>query len=483
MMNDVRFLGGHGTSKLDGSRDNPYNNTHTADPDLRRRWDGQYPSLWVTDGGGGTFLDLWTPDTFSQAGMLISDTSTEGRVYEMSSEHHVRHEVQLRNVSNWRIYALQTEEERGEGGFALPLEIEGSSNITVANFHIYRVISNYQPFPYAVKVSNSKNIRFRNVHCYSNSKVSFDAAVFDQTNNIEIRQRAFAWLNLSGNQQRARTKAPSPVLAIGARVEQLTGGFYNISGGAVSPAGDFYFVDAHWQRIYSWSAASRQLSTVRDNPLDPINLAFDKAGNLMVLSYSGNGTVYSFHPDSPSQEVQLLAAAPAAPRPGMIPVLPVGDFRVEVPARPKPSQYVSPDGTTFIAADQAFVTGAMNWGVKGSPLLRSFGLAPAATGKPFYITDESELRTYAATLAPDGNISDMKLFAELGGEGVAADAQGNVYIAAGQIYVYSPAGKLMDTIEVPERPLQLVFGGKDGRTLFIAARSSLYAVSMRTRGR
>jgi sugar lactone lactonase YvrE len=483
MMNDVRFLGGHGTSKLDGSRENPYNNTHTADPDLRRRWDGQYPSLWVTDGGGGTFLDIWTPNTFAQAGMLISNTSTEGRVYEMSSEHHVRNEVQLRNASNWKIYALQTEEERGEGGFALPLEIEGSSNITVANFHIYRVISTFQPFPWAVKVSNSKNIRFRNVHCYSNSKVSFDAAVFDQTNNVEIRQREFAWLTVSGNKPQARPKMASPVLASGARVEKLTGGFHNISGGAVAPSGDFYFVDAHWQRIYRWSAGSRQLATVRDNPLDPINLAFDKAGNLMVLSYTGNGTVYSFQPDSPSQEIKLLQPEPSVPRPGMIPVLPVGDYRLDVPARPKPNQYVSPDGTTFIAADQAFVSGAMNWGVKGSPLLRSFGLAPAAPGKPFYITDESELRTYSATLGPDGSISDMKLFAEQGGEGAAVDAQGNVYIAAGQIYVYNPAGKLIDTIEVPERPLQLVFGGKDGRTLFIPARSSLYAVSTRFRGR
>ena len=181
MMNDVRFLGGHGTNKLDGTRENPYNNTHTADPDLNRRWDGQYPSLWVTDGGGGTFFDIWTPSTFAQAGMLISNTSTEGRVYEMSSEHHVRHEVQVRNASNWKIYALQTEEERGEGGFALPLEIDASSNITVANFHIYRVISTFQPFPWAIRISNSRNIRFRNVHCYSNSKVSFDAAVYDQT--------------------------------------------------------------------------------------------------------------------------------------------------------------------------------------------------------------------------------------------------------------------------------------------------------------
>src|SRR5438876_8035194 len=167
LMNDVRFLGGHGTSKPDGTRENPYNNSHTADPDLNRRWDSQYPSLWVTDGGGGTFFDIWTPSTFAQAGMLVSNTSTEGRIYEMSSEHHVRHEIQLHDVSNWQIYALQSEEERGEGGFALPLEIVNSSNITLANLFIYRVISMFQPFPYAIEIADSKNIKFRNVHSYS----------------------------------------------------------------------------------------------------------------------------------------------------------------------------------------------------------------------------------------------------------------------------------------------------------------------------
>src|ERR1017187_346013 len=306
MMNDVRFLGGHGTNKLDGTRENPYNNTHTADPDLNRRWDSQYPSLWVTAGGGGTFFDIWTPSTFAQAGMLVSDTSTEGRVYEMSSEHHVRYEVQLHNVSNWQIYALQTEEERGEGGFALPLEIDGSSNITLANFHIYRVISTFQPFPWAIKVSNSRNIRLRNIHCYSNSKVSFDAAVYDQTHNVEIRQREFAWLTISGDAPRAHPKPASPILAAGARVEKLAGGFYNISGGAADPAGDFFLVDVRWQRIYRWSPPPRQLSPLLDSPLDPVNLAFDKAGNLMVVGYSGNGSVYTFKPGAPESEIRQI---------------------------------------------------------------------------------------------------------------------------------------------------------------------------------
>jgi sugar lactone lactonase YvrE len=484
MMNDVRFLGGHGTSKLDGSRDNPYNNTHTADPEISRRWDGQYPSLWVTDGGGGTFFDIWTPSTFAQAGMLVSDTSTPGRVYEMSSEHHVRHEVQLHNVSNWQFYALQTEEERGEGGFALPLEIDGSSNITVANFHIYRVISSFQPFPWAVKVSDSKNIRFRNIHCYSNSKVSFDDAIYDQTHNTAVRQREFAWLTLSGNAPAASAKPPSPVLSAGARLEKLAGDFFNISGGAADPSGDFYFVDAHWQRIYRWSAASRQLSTVRDNPLDPVNLAFDKAGNLMVISYGGSGTVYSFKPGSPPDAIVLLKPEPVSPRPGMAAVLPVGDWRVNAGVLQQPyRQYVSPDGTTFIPAGQDFVSGTTSWGVKSSALLRGFGLARAVPGKPFYITDEAEVTTWVGTVQPDGSIPEMKVFVPQGGEAVATDVQGNVYLAAGQIYVYDPAGKLIDAIEVPERPVQLVFGGKDGQTLFIAARTSLYAVHTRFPGR
>jgi sugar lactone lactonase YvrE len=487
MMNDVRLLGGHGTNNLDGTRANPYNNNRTADPDVNRRWDGQYPSLWVTEGGGGTFFDVWTPSSFAQAGMLVSDTSTEGRVYQMSSEHHVRYEVQLRNVSNWRIYALQTEEERGEGGFALPLEIDGSSDITIANFHLYRVISSYQPFPWAVKVTNSKNIRFRNFHCYSNSKVAFDVAVFDQTHDAGLRQREFAWLTLSGAPPAPKPARPSALLEPGARVQQLAGGFFNISGGAVDPAGDFYFVDAHWQRIYRWSAATRQLSTISDAPLEPVNLAFDRAGNLMVVSYAGSGTIYAFKPGSALDHLRLLKPVDAVPRPGLTVVRPVGDWRLArdpatgVPIQ-RPFHYVSPDGTTFISAGKDFVAGTMSWGIRSSDLLRSFALAAATPGRPFYVTSEAEVMTWVGTLGPDGNFTDFKPFVHQGGEGVAVDAGGNVYLAAGQVYVYNAAGRLIDTIETPERPIQLAFGGPDGRTLFIAARGSLYSVRTRAEG-
>ena len=80
-------------------------------------------------------------------------------------------------------------------------------------------------------------------------------------------------------------------------------------------------------------------------------------------------------------------------------------------------------------------------------------------------------------------MTDFKVFANQGGESVAVDERGNVYVAAGQIYVYDPSGRMIDTIDVPERPLQLVFGGADGKTLFIPSRSSLYAVRTRFAGR
>jgi hypothetical protein len=493
MMNDVRFLGGHGTIDPNATAAESakvwkeiYNNTHTADSNLNRRWDGQYPSLWIT--GGGTFVGIWTPSTFAQAGLYISNTATEGRIYELSSEHHVRNEVVLDHVSNWQIFALQTEEERGEGGYALPLDIRDSRNITLANLHMYRVVSSYQPFPYAVKVTNSTNIRFRNVHCYSDSKVSFDNALFDQTYNIEVRQREFAWLTISGGAPQVHQKQPSPVLAEGAKVKKIESGFFNISGGAVDSSGNVYFVDAKWQTIYRWSTATRHLSKVCDNPLDPVQLFFDKAGDLIVISYGGKGSVYSFKPGSQDNDITVLHAVPAEPRPGMTPVLPASYWRnendfLETMSARKPYQFISPDGSTFLPAAEDFVSGELYYGTKLNDLLRTFGLAPAVEGQPYYVTDESGEKTYVGVVGNEGAISNLRLFAQRGGESVAVDERGNVYIAAGQVFVYNSAGDLIDTIDIPERPLQLLFGGSDRSTLFILARSSLYAAQTRYRGR
>jgi sugar lactone lactonase YvrE len=476
LMDDVRFLGGHGTNAADGSRMNPYNSSHTADPNPMYRWDVQYPSLWVADGGGGTFANIWTPDTFAQAGLFVSNTSTPGHVYELSSEHHVRNEIRLDRVENWELVALQTEEERGESADTLPLEITQSHNITIANYHGYRVISSYQSVPTAIRVSESSGIRFRNLHVDSNSKVSFDNSVIDSTHHAEVRAHEFASLDVPGKPVASKPLAASTLLEPKAHVKRLATGFFNISGAAVDANGTLYFVDRHWQRIYKWSAKNQEAVLVRNSPTEPENLAFDRAGNLMVVSRSGIGKVYAFRPDAPGEQITLLEPQPAQHRPGVTGFYPSGVFNIKDFSLKRPWQYLSPGGSAFISAGDNFLQGYLSWGVKMADVIRGFGLQEAVIGHPFYVTDEAEERTYKGMVAADGNISDLQLFVEEGGESLAQDQRGYVYLAAGQLLVYNPEGKLVEKIDVPERPIDLIFGGADRRTLYILTQHSLYAV-------
>ncbi len=525
LVDDVRFLGGHGTNGPDGKRLNPYNSTHSADPDPHRPWDSQYPSLWI-EGGGGTFANIWTPDTFAQAGILIANTTIPGFVYELSSEHHVRAEIKLKNVSNWELYALQTEEESGESQDASSLELDHCNNVTIANYHGYRVTHMEKPFPYAVRVADSEGIHFRNVHVDANSsiglcdgagvcrqavrsnKVPYEDAIVDQTLHAAVRDREFATLDLSDNKPLPAATASSGLIDKGAQVERLATGFYNISGAAIDAAGRLYFVDAHAQRIYRWSPEERRAVVVSDAPLDAVNLVFDKAGDLVVLSSGGTHfTAYALHPDDKDAEskLTLLPLQPSSDRPGLTPALPVdywfnGDFGETLSATQPYTyttlqqmfekdlgtrttfQFVSPDNTLFIPTTAPIVQGEPYFGTKWAPVLEAYGLVKGTVGKPFYATNEAEQRTYRGTLNSDGSLSQIATFVEQGGESLAQDADGNVLLAAGQIYAYSPDAKSLGRFDVPERPHDILFGDKDRRTLYLLTDHSLYAVRTRRPG-
>jgi len=516
LIDDVRFLGGH------GSGTNPYNNNHTADPDLRKRWDGQYPSLWITDGGGGTFTDIWTPNTFAQAGFVVSNTKTPGHVYELSAEHHLRNEIKLDHVENWDLNAAQTEEEAGESREALSLEIDFSHNITIANYHGYRVTRSRAPFPTAVRLYNSSGIHFRNVHvnaesgydiCDDNgcgtflrvSKFPDENAIQDVTHNLEVREREFAVLDIPANPRPAAPDA-SALVAPGAKVEKLVDGFFSISGAAVDSAGKLYFVDRHQQRIYAWSA-SEGLTIERDNVLDPVNLGIDKSGDLIVVSSEGpEGTVYSFRPGSPEAQITVLSPQPAAPRPPALTtdaeaMLPAnywnnGEFKDQLNldtmrfttlpevfandvATPKARRYVSPDGSLFLPAGRVFQQGPADYsGWRFSDNLDTYGFLTARPGQRIYVISSSEDRTYSASVRADGSLGDLRIFADRGGESVAVDRSGDVFVANGQIIAYDFSGRQIGEIDIPERPIDIMLGGADRRTLFILAHHALYAIQL-----
>jgi hypothetical protein len=513
MINDVRFLGGH------GSQPSQVNNKNgTADTELRKRWDGQYPSLWVTDGGGGTFANIWTPNTYAQAGFYVSNTRTPGHVYQLSNEHHVRVEIKLDRVENWDINAPQTEGEAGESVEAVSLEINSSKNITIANYHGYRVTRSRAPFPAAVRIYNSENIRFRNVHVNAESgigfcnqdgchtflrlsKFPFENSIQDMTHHLEVREREFAVLDIIADPTVPPPADASAVLAPGSKVRKLEEGFHSISGAAVDSAGKLYFVDHHKNRIYSWSPA-RGLIIENDHPLDAVNLAFDRSGNLMVLSSWGSeGTVFSFRPGAPA-DIIMLKPQPTQPRTGARVILPAnywnnGEFRNRLDfstmrykklaemfaadvTTPKKKQYLSPDGSIFLPAGLVVQQGppdATGW--RFSNNLDTYGFLNAAVGDRIYVASSSEDRTYSAVVGEDGSLSNLRLLAERGGESVAVGPNGNIYVANGQIFVYNPEGTQIARIDVPQRPINLIFGGDDGCTLYILAHHALYSVKAR----
>lgn len=508
LVDDVKFQGGHGTTLADGSRFEPYNANHTADAEVAKRWDGQFASLWVTDDGGGTFNGLWTPNTYAHAGLYVSDTDTPGHVYEISAEHHARAEIVLDGVRNWNFYAPQTEEEAGESRNAVALEIRNSRNLLFANFHGYRVTRSIQPAPTAVKLYGSTDIRFRNVHvnaesgfatCDANgcgtylraSKYPFANALTDVTRGGEVREREFAVLDITD------ATTTTPATASMATVAKLADGFHSIGGGAVDAGGRLYFIDRGFQRIHGWSEAGR-LSVVADAPLDAVNLAVARSGDLMVMSSDGpEATVYALDPKAPNAVRPIaptLAEAAASARtvlPGTI--WNNGEFRdqydpatdrfttltemfVRDMGTPKPREYVSPDGSLALPAFRVWQQGPSNQlGWRFSDPLDTYGWVTGRVGERIPIVNASENRTYTGVIGAGGAIGELKPFAARGGESAATGPDGRIYVANGQVFVYDPAGAELGRIDVPDRPLQLLFGGADGRTLYILTHHALYS--------
>ena len=154
------------------------------------------------------------------------------------------------------------------------------------------------------------------------SKFPYENAIQDVTHHLEVREREFAVLDITEVPARPVPADASAVVAPGQSVRVLEGGFSTISGATVDAAGRLYFVDRHEQRIYSWSE-THGLNIVRHDALDPVSLAADTSGHLLVVSSAGTeGTVYSITPGAPADEIAVLQAQPIAPRERAAAVLP-----------------------------------------------------------------------------------------------------------------------------------------------------------------
>jgi len=495
-MNDVKFIGGHGTMqwiwKYKSETKNIYgeNLVNGFDP----LWATQYWSLWITDGGGGTFKDIWTANTWANSGAYISNTSTPGRIYAMSVEHHVRNEIRFNNVSNFKVYALQLEEESRESSGCQPMELENCKNMVFANLYMFRVIRVNVPYPYSIRNWGSANIEFLNVHNYSQIKYTTSNTLYDVNTNTTVRPWEFNRLYIDN---------PTSVAAIDDdALHQLATGFEFAEGICRDSKNNIYFCDSRMRRIYKYDATTKQTVLFADYPWEPLSLACDKNDHLLVVfkynpqkgslvngkqevftnppdasgtSFSGWGNsgfatwVYSVDVSNPDESIHLLDTVKMGSIQHVYKALYPGhrwrdhhDFNSITVAKAEQC-FVAPDGVTIIP--------------RVYDLARATCLSEAFPNKPAYVTDEYDKRTVRLDTDAGGYVSNLKYFVEKGEFGTTEDSKGNVYIADGEIYVYDAQGKFIKEIKTPERPTSIVISSDD-KMLYITSAGSLVSKNL-----
>jgi gluconolactonase len=117
---------------------------------------------------------------------------------------------------------------------------------------------------------------------------------------------------------------------------------------------------------------------------------------------------------------------------------------------------------------------------------RPNGVALSPDEKTLYVDDTADNLVRKFPVRPDGSLGPATIFVAAtggGGDGIAIDDAGNVYVATdGGVKVYRPSGAPWGTIAVPEVPSNCTFGGADRKTLYITAKTSLYRVVLRSPG-
>lgn len=486
-MNDVKFMGGHGLMFRDGR--NPfaclYNASRTADYDPDRIWDFQYSSLWITDGGGGVFKDVWSASPYAEAGIAITDTETPGKMYAISLEHHVRNEMKLYRVKNWKFYAFQTEEEKAEGMKCLPMELVSCENILFANYFLFRVVAVDRSYDVGIRLWDCKNVELLNIHNKAQMHYVFTLTAKDETTGFYAKSPEYARLTVTGNVESAfATQTDSGY-------EVIAEGFDFAQGAVVDDNGNLFWCDKAQKRIFKYDAAKRKVMPFYDIHFNPAALALDTAGNLLVaVDYSAlkktipgqpfqSHDTSNFHPffswfykrgekayavsleDPYNTMVELNKTSAKECNPKVVyrpSHLSYYGMLREIVENPIEEYYMAPDGVT-----------AMEGTID---LARSLMVSPAVCGEKYYMTDDSSRKMFAFDVAAGGNLTEGEWVGTTGQYGVYKDEKDVLWAVDDMLYGYKDK-ELVEKKELPWDAYSIV--GK-GNNVYVIGRGRVYKV-------
>jgi gluconolactonase len=262
----------------------------------------------------------------------------------------------------------------------------------------------------------------------------------------------------------------------GAKPVKVADGFTFTEGPTSDKDGNVYFTDQPSDRILKWSADGK-LSTFVEKSGRANGLCFDKDGKLWACSDEKN-ELRKY--DIATKEFTVV----------------VKDYDGKLLNGPN-DVWVGPTGVAYFT-DPFYKRKWWTRGAEEQEKRRLYivsangdvsradgdykqpnGVVGSPDGKTLYVADIMGKQTFAYDIKPDGSLANRRKFCDAGSDGMTVDADGNVYLTGETVTVYNLTGKKVGELAVPERPSNVCFGGKDGKTLFVTARTGLYAVPMR----
>ncbi len=269
--------------------------------------------------------------------------------------------------------------------------------------------------------------------------------------------------------------ANASVVADGAKVEKLAGDFKFTEGPAADAQGNVFFSDIPNNRIHKWSLDGK-LSIFRENSGGTNGLYFDEEGYLLacegggrrLVSIDQKGNVSVLADEYQGKKFNSLNDLWIDPKGGVYFTDPRYGNRDGMEQDGEHVYYLSPDRKELIRVIDDMV--------------RPNGLIGTPDGKILYVTDNGDGKTFSYRINWDSTLRGKELITPEGSDGMTIDNEGNIYLTTAGVAVYDKQGNKIETIDIPERPANVCFGGKDNQTLFVTARTSLYSVRMRVKG-
>jgi gluconolactonase len=274
--------------------------------------------------------------------------------------------------------------------------------------------------------------------------------------------------------------AEIPIIAPGAKLQELAGGFEFTEGPASDAQGNVYFTDQPNDRIMLWSIDGKLSEFMK--PCGRSNgLCFDAKGNLLACADEKN-ELWSI--DVATKKVTVLVKdyqGKLLNGPNDVWIRPTGGLYFTDPYYKRPYWKRGPkeieECVYYLAPDNRMLMRVID------DMKQPNGIIGTPDGKLLYVADIGAGKTYRYRIEPEGALAGKKLFCELGSDGMTIDSEGNIYLTGKGVTVFNPAGEKIEHIDVPESwTANVCFGGKDKRTLFITASKSLYSIQMAVHG-